>query len=117
MTTPPPPDVIIVGGGLVGMTLALALARHEVASVVIDAADLDATLTAAFDGRASAIASASARMSPLLETLLQPGGLLLGDRAFHMPGCREISAQSGVPEGRYYVYRRFEPEVVVEAAE
>ncbi len=55
-------DVIIIGGGLVGMTLALALAHHGVGSAVVDAADLDATLTAAFDGRASAIASASAAM-------------------------------------------------------
>ncbi len=55
-------DVIIIGGGLVGMTLALALDAHGVSSAVVDAADLDATLTQAFDGRASAIASASARM-------------------------------------------------------
>lgn len=55
-------DVIIIGGGLVGMTLALALDAHGVTSAVVDAADLDATLTAGFDGRASAIASASARM-------------------------------------------------------
>ncbi len=55
-------DVIIIGGGLVGMTLALALAAHGVTSAVVDAADLDATLTQAFDGRASAIASASATM-------------------------------------------------------
>ena len=55
-------DVIIIGGGLIGSTLALALARHEVTSIVIDAQDLDATATAAFDGRASAVASASARM-------------------------------------------------------
>jgi 2-octaprenyl-6-methoxyphenol hydroxylase len=55
-------DVIIVGGGLVGATLALALARHEVTSIVVDAADLDATTLPAFDGRASAIASASGRM-------------------------------------------------------
>lgn len=55
-------DVIIVGGGLVGSTLALALARHDVASIVVDAQDLDATTTLAFDGRASAIASASTRM-------------------------------------------------------
>ena len=55
-------DVIIIGGGLVGMTLALALDAHGVTSAVVDAADLDATLTAAFDGRASAIASASATM-------------------------------------------------------
>lgn len=55
-------DVIIIGGGLVGMTLALALAAHGVTSAVVDAADLDTTLTAAFDGRATAIASASAAM-------------------------------------------------------
>jgi len=55
-------DVIIIGGGLVGMTLALALDAHGVTSAVVDAADLDATLTAAFDGRATAIASASAAM-------------------------------------------------------
>ncbi len=55
-------DVIIIGGGLIGMTLALALDAHGVTSAVVDAADLDATLTAAFDGRASAIASASAGM-------------------------------------------------------
>ena len=55
-------DTIIIGGGLVGMTLALALAHHGVTSAVVDAADLDATLTAGFDGRASAIASASAAM-------------------------------------------------------
>ena len=55
-------DVIIIGGGLIGSTLALALAKHEVSSIVVDAADLDATTNAAFDGRASAVASASARM-------------------------------------------------------
>ncbi|MBC7519719.1 MAG: FAD-dependent monooxygenase [Sandarakinorhabdus sp.] len=55
-------DVIIIGGGLIGSTLALALARHELSSIVIDAQDLDTTVRPAFDGRASAIASASARM-------------------------------------------------------
>jgi hypothetical protein len=46
------------------------------------------------------------RLSPLLEALLQPGGLLLGDRAFAMPDATDISATTGVPEGRYYAYRR-----------
>lgn len=55
-------DVIIVGGGLVGMTLALALDAHGLSSAVVDAADLSTTLAPGFDGRASAIASASARM-------------------------------------------------------
>jgi S-adenosyl-L-methionine methyltransferase len=46
------------------------------------------------------------RLSPLLDSLLQPGGLLIADRAFEMPSCTDISAQTDVPEGRYFVYRR-----------
>jgi 2-octaprenyl-6-methoxyphenol hydroxylase len=55
-------DVIIIGGGLVGATLALALAKHDVTSIVVDAQDLDSTTLPAFDGRVTAVASASARM-------------------------------------------------------
>ncbi|HEU0045535.1 UbiH/UbiF/VisC/COQ6 family ubiquinone biosynthesis hydroxylase [Sphingomonas sp.] len=55
-------DVIILGGGLVGATLALALAKHGVSATVIDPADPEVTLAAGFDGRASAVASASGRM-------------------------------------------------------
>jgi 2-octaprenyl-6-methoxyphenol hydroxylase len=52
-------DLIILGGGLVGMTLALAAARAGISSHVIDRAD-PATLTAAgYDGRATAISTAS----------------------------------------------------------
>ena len=57
-----PSDAIIIGGGLVGMTTALALAAYGVRTAVIDSADLDATANAEFDGRATAIASASWRM-------------------------------------------------------
>lgn len=46
------------------------------------------------------------RLSPLLDPLLQPGGLLIADRAFEMPSCTDIASQTGVPEGRYFVYRR-----------
>jgi S-adenosyl-L-methionine methyltransferase len=46
------------------------------------------------------------RLSPLLDSLLQPGGLLIADRAFELPSCTDISSQTGVPEGRYFVYRR-----------
>lgn len=55
-------DVIILGGGLVGATQALALAAHGLTSIVIDPADPAVTLAPGFDGRASAVASASGRM-------------------------------------------------------
>jgi 2-octaprenyl-6-methoxyphenol hydroxylase len=55
-------DVIILGGGLVGATLGIALAAHGLASVVVDPADPTVTLAPGFDGRASAVASASGRM-------------------------------------------------------
>lgn len=55
-------DVIILGGGLVGATLALALGAHGLGSIVIDPADPAITLAPGFDGRASAVASASHRM-------------------------------------------------------
>ena len=55
-------DVIILGGGLVGLTLAIALDKHGVSSIVVDPADPEATLTARYDGRATAVASASWRM-------------------------------------------------------
>lgn len=52
-------DVVILGGGLVGMTLAIGLSQQGLTSHVIDPAD-PASLTAdGFDGRASAISTAS----------------------------------------------------------
>ncbi len=55
-------DVIILGGGLVGSTLALALAASGLTAAVVDPADPAVMLAPGFDGRASAIASASGRM-------------------------------------------------------
>ena len=55
-------DVIILGGGLVGATLAVALDTHGLSSIVIDPADSAVTLAPGFDGRASAVASASGRL-------------------------------------------------------
>jgi 2-octaprenyl-6-methoxyphenol hydroxylase len=52
-------DLLVLGGGLVGMTLALAAAKKGLSSHVVDRAD-PAELTAeGFDGRASAISTAS----------------------------------------------------------
>lgn len=52
-------DVVILGGGLVGMTLAIALAREGITSVVVDQSDPATQTAAGFDGRASAISTAS----------------------------------------------------------
>ncbi len=60
--SPKSADVIILGGGLVGTTLALALDAHGLSAIVVDPADPAVTLAPGFDGRASAIASASGRM-------------------------------------------------------
>ena len=59
-------DVIILGGGLIGLTLAVALDRHGLSTIVIDPAGPERNLAPAFDGRATAVASASWRM---LETI------------------------------------------------
>ena len=55
-------DVIILGGGLVGLTLAIALDRHGLSSLVIDPADPATQLTPTYDGRATAVSSSSWRM-------------------------------------------------------
>src|ERR1700743_2850772 len=71
-------DVIIGGGGMVGLTLALALAQGGLRVAVCDPVPPKALLDAGFDGRVSALAYSSQRMFealgvwPLLETDAQP---------------------------------------------
>src|SRR3989337_2414867 len=55
-------DVIILGAGLVGLTLAVALDRHGLSSILIDPADPEKQLAPAHDGRATAVSSPSFRM-------------------------------------------------------
>ena len=52
-------DVAIMGGGLVGMTLALALARHGISAHVVEREQPQDLTAEGMDGRASAISSAS----------------------------------------------------------
>jgi len=54
--------VLIVGGGLVGLSLAVALGRAGITTVVVDREAAADHVAAPFDGRASAIAAASWRM-------------------------------------------------------
>jgi len=55
-------DVIIGGGGMVGLTLAIALAKGGLQVAVADPVPQAAVLDAAFDGRVSALAFATVRM-------------------------------------------------------
>ena len=81
-------DVIILGGGLVGLALAAALDSSGLSAIVVDPADPDHRLGAAFDGRTSAVSSSSMRM---LETIG------VADR-FPEPGCpiRKIQVADGL---------------------
>lgn len=85
-------DVIILGGGLVGATLALALDTHGLSSTVIDPADPALLLSAGFDGRASAVASASGRMLDAIGV----GSRLAG----HGCSIRHIRVSDGLKPGK-----------------
>ena len=76
-------DVIILGGGLVGLALAAALDSSGLSAIVVDPADPDERLGAAFDGRTSAVSSSSMRM---LEATGVAGH-------FPVPGCPILKIQ------------------------
>jgi 2-octaprenyl-6-methoxyphenol hydroxylase len=53
---------LVVGGGLVGGTLACALAQHGISAIAVDREGPDALLETGYDGRSSAIAGACQRV-------------------------------------------------------
>lgn len=55
-------DVLVVGGGLVGGTLACALAQHGVSTLCVDQDAAEALLDTGYDGRCSAIAGACQKL-------------------------------------------------------
>ncbi|MCA1653222.1 MAG: FAD-dependent monooxygenase [Sphingomicrobium sp.] len=70
-------DVMILGGGLVGLALAAALDASGLSATIIDPADPDARVDAAFDGRTSAVSSSSRRMFDAIGVsahFSEPGG-------------------------------------------
>ena len=93
-------DVLISGGGLVGATLALALARHGLSSIVVDPLAPATTLAPQFDGRASAIASASWRMLEAigLGPMLEPHGCPI-ERIWVSDGLKPGELDFAPPEG------------------
>lgn len=54
--------ILILGGGLVGLTLALALDKHGIASIVVDPLKVEPQLSSQYDARVSAVATASFNM-------------------------------------------------------
>ncbi len=93
MTSDSAADILIVGGGLVGQTLALALAAHDISALIVERADPRAHLAESFDGRASAIASASARMLRAL-------------------GLGDLLDEEGCPIARIEVAEGSHPEII-----
>ena len=84
-------DVIILGGGLVGSALGVALDAHGLSSIIVDPADPAVVQGTGFDGRASAVASASHRMFDAIG---------VGDRlAGHGCPIRAIRVSDGLEPG------------------
>jgi len=84
-------DVIILGGGMIGLTLAVALDRHGLSSIVVDPMPPEAIKAPGFDGRATAVSSSSWRMLEAIGI-----GERIGDQ-----GCpiRSIKVSDGLRPG------------------
>ena len=79
-------DVVVAGGGMVGLTLALALAKAGVETAVVDGLDPKLVVDAKFDGRVSSFSPASRRLLEalglwgFLQAHAQPiGDIIVGD--------------------------------------
>jgi hypothetical protein len=57
-------------------------------------------------GDKAATAALAADLSPWLEGLLAPGGVLVSDQPLHMPACAAVALPAGVAPGRYHIYRK-----------
>lgn len=60
-------DVIIIGSGLIGLLQALSLAQYDVRCAIIDQSDIGNMQSHNFDGRTSAITSASLNLLTMLD--------------------------------------------------
>jgi 2-octaprenyl-6-methoxyphenol hydroxylase len=77
-------DMIILGGGLVGLTLAIALDRHGLATIVVDPADPATQIAPSYDGRATAISSSSWRMLEAIGVADRLAGVTCAIRAIRV---------------------------------
>jgi 2-octaprenyl-6-methoxyphenol hydroxylase len=77
-------DVIILGGGLVGLTLAIALDRHGLTTIVVDPADPATQIAPGYDGRATAVSSSSWRMLEAIGVAAKLDGVTCAIRAIRV---------------------------------
>jgi 2-octaprenyl-6-methoxyphenol hydroxylase len=77
-------EVIILGGGLVGLTLAIALDRHGLSTIVVDPADPATQIAPSSDGRATAISSSSWRMLEAIGVADKLAGVTCAIRAIRV---------------------------------
>jgi len=91
-------DVIILGGGLVGLTLALALDRHGLSSIVVDPADPEKQIAPSYDGRATAVSSSSWRMLEAIGVADRLDGVTCAIRAIRVSDGLEPGGIAFEPE-------------------
>ncbi len=83
----PPQDRLIVGDMFATLpAFAERVGRHAAALIHADIGS----------GDEEANRDLAVRISPLLEPLLAPGGLILADRALDLPSCTDVSVAAGV---------------------
>jgi len=57
------------------------------------------------DGDAARSAARAAQLAPLIDSLMAPGGVVLGDQSMTQPRWRALPLPAGVAAGRYFIYR------------
>jgi hypothetical protein len=100
------PDCLPTAGHLVAGDILDTLPRFLEAHGARCAALVHADIGSGDDAENRRLAQ---KLSPLLAPLLAPGALFVADRAFDLPACDDISGETGVEIGRYFVYRQRPP--------
>ncbi len=57
-------------------------------------------------GEAAANRALGRRLAPALDALMAPGGLVVANQEFAEAGWRRLPDPTGVPPGRYFLYRK-----------
>jgi S-adenosyl-L-methionine methyltransferase len=93
----PPADRLVIGD--VSATLPRFAGQADPGSVALIHSDLGS-------GDEAGNREFCRQLSRFVAPLLAPGGLLLSDQPFDLPGFRETAGKAGIDPERYYAYRR-----------